>query len=103
MPTAVPCALLCRSAAVVASFRCSRCAAVLLLHLLALLLAIVVTVVVNLSAVCTSDVAVIVIVTVMYPQWMLPVDCWLMVGCYMVAAGCCLSRSDLHCCAGFLF
>ena len=77
----------------VASFRCCVCAAVLLLHLLALLLAIVVTVVVNLSAVRTSHVAVIVIVTVMYPQWMLPVDCWLMVGCYMVAAGCCLSRS----------
>ena len=38
-----------------------------LLHLLALLLAIVITVVVNLSAVCTSDVALIVIVTVMYP------------------------------------
>ena len=51
----------------VASFRCSGCAAVLLLHLLALLLAIVVTGVVNLSAVSTSDVAVIVIVTVMFP------------------------------------
>ena len=87
----------------VASFSFSGCAAVLLLHLLALLLAIVISVVVNRSAVCTSDVAVIVIVTVMYPQWMLPVDCWLMVGCYMVAAGCCLLRSDLHCCAGLLF
>ena len=51
----------------VPSFSFSGCAAVLLLHLLALLLAIIVTVVVNLSAVCTSDVAVIVIVTVMYP------------------------------------
>ena len=91
----------------VASFRCSGCAAVLLLHLLLhlhpLLLAIVVNVVVNLSAVCTSDVAVIVIVTVMYPLSMLPVDCWLMVGCYMVAAGCWLSRSNLHCCPGLLF
>ena len=75
----------------------------LLLHLLALLLAIVVTVVVNLSAVCTNDVVVIVIVTVMYPLSMLPVDCWLMAGCYMVAAGCWLSRSNLHCCAGLLF
>ena len=103
MPTAVLCALLCRCAAVVASFRCSACAAVLLLHLSASLLAIVVTVVVNFSAVRTSHVAVIVIFTVMYPQWMLPVDCWFMVGCYMVAAGCCLSRSDLHCCAGLLF
>ena len=66
----------------VASFRCSGCASVLLLHLLlhllALLLAIVVNVVVNLSAVCTSDVAVIVIVTVMYPLSMLPVHCRLM-------------------------
>ena len=87
----------------VASFRCSGWAAVLLLQLPALLLFIVVTVFVNLSAVSTSDVAVIVIVTVMYPQWMLPVDCWLMVGCYMVAAGCCLSCCDLHCCAGLLF
>ena len=42
----------------------------LLVHLLALLLAIVVTVVVNLSAVRTSHVAVIVIFTLMYPQWM---------------------------------
>lgn len=39
----------------------------LLVHLLALLLAIVVTGAVNLSAVCTGDVAVIVIITVMYP------------------------------------
>ena len=42
----------------------------LLVHLLALLLAIVVTVVVNLSAVRTSHVAVIVIFTLMHPQWM---------------------------------
>ena len=51
----------------VASFRCSACAAVLLLYMLASLLAIVVTGVVNLSAVSTSDVAVIAIVTVMFP------------------------------------
>ena len=54
----------------VASFRCCACAAVLLLHLSASLLAIVVTVVVNFSAVRTSHVAVIVIFTLMYPQWM---------------------------------
>ena len=52
------------------AFRCSACAAVLLLHLSASLLAIVITVVVNFSAVRTSHVAVIVIFTVMYPQWM---------------------------------
>ena len=41
----------------------------LLLHLLALLLATVVFVVVNLSVVCTTAVAVAAIVTVMYPLW----------------------------------
>ena len=70
MPTAVLCVLLCRCAAVVVSFLCSACAAVLLLHLSASLLAIVITVVVNFSAVRTSHVAVIVIFTLMYPQWM---------------------------------
>ena len=70
MPTAVLCVLLCRYAAVVASFPCSAFAAVLLLHLSASLLAIVITVVVNFSAVRTSHVAVIVIFTLMYPQWM---------------------------------
>ena len=70
MPTAVLCVLLCRCAAVVASFPCSAFAAVLLLHLSASLLAIVITVVVNFSAVRTSHVAVIVIFTLMYPQWM---------------------------------
>ena len=52
----------------VASFSFSGCAAVVLLHLLALLLAIVLTVAVNVSAVSTSAVAVTVIVTVMYPR-----------------------------------
>ena len=70
MPTAVLCLLLCRSAAVVVSFPCTACAAVLLLHLSASLLAIVITVVVNFSAVRTSHVAVIVIFTLMYLQWM---------------------------------
>ena len=70
MPTAVLCVLLCRSAAVVVSFPCTVCAAVLLLHLSASLLAIVITVVVHFSAVRTSHVAVIVIFTLMYLQWM---------------------------------